>query len=224
LKYFFYFERGNVAIAIFFVDITKKMQPKVNWMHLKGEEDREMNLNEEQMVIELKKGNNKILECIMNQYGDSLKRFVFLMIKDKDLAEDIVQNSFIRFYYNVHRFKGNASIYTYLYKIVLNECRQKMRKNWFKKVILLEKWEKEQRSISNFEETKIDRLILGQCIHKLKVKDREVILLYYYEDLSIDNICQITGEKQGTIKSRLKRARDKLKVYLKEAGFHDEER
>jgi len=52
-------------------------------------------------------------------------------------------------------------------------------------------------------------------------KKDDSIKLYYYEDMSLENICKITKEKEGTIKSRLKRSRDKLKPFLKETGFYE---
>jgi len=65
-------------------------------------------------------------------------------------------------------------------------------------------------------------MAVNKCISKLESKYREVITLFYYEDFSINDICRITGEKEGTIKSRLKRARDMLKDILREEGYESE--
>ena len=155
----------------------------------------------------------------MNAYADQLKRTACLLVKDEQLAEDIVQDSFIKLYYHIHQFKGKSKISTYLYSVIINECRQCMRRNWFKKVIVFGRLYQETMD-EGVEKKTTDRLTLTQCLYKLNSKDRELIILYYYQDIPIEQISKILGRKEGTIKSRLKRARDKLKPYLEEAGFN----
>ena len=180
-----------------------------------------MILEEESIINRLKNGDTDTLSYLMDIYCNNLKRSAYLIIKDEKLAEDAVQDTFINFYYNIHNFKGESQIKTYLYKILLNECRQIMRKNWFKKVISFENWNIKDDNTYNIDDNEVDKLTLSSCISNLNPKDKEVILLYYYEDMSLENICKITNEKEGTIKSRLKRSRDKLKPFLKEAGFNE---
>ena len=176
---------------------------------------------EERVIQGIKDRNSDIIEDLIDKYSSKLKRVGYLILNDEKLAEDAVQETFMQLIYNIHQFKGQASLYTYLYKILVNQCRQKTRKSWFKKVTLFDRWSMSNDKYS-FEEEKIDKLTISQCIKELDTKYREVILLYYYEDMSIDTICTITGEKAGTIKSRLKRGRDMLKEILKEEGYNYE--
>ena len=70
---------------------------------------------------------------LYNEYGNSLIRAAYLILKDRELAEDVIQEVFLSLYVNYFSFRGDSDINTYLYRIMINKCREKMRKNWFRK-------------------------------------------------------------------------------------------
>lgn len=156
------------------------------------------------------------LEGIMNEYSNILLRTAYLVLGDMKLAEDAVQETFIKFYCNSGQFRGEASIKTYLCSILMNECRQKMRKNWFKRVTPVDGTENEAVFGTSTIEGELEKLSVRESLLKLDVKYREVILLHYYNDLPVKEISRITGSSEGTIKSRLKRARERLKAIMRE--------
>lgn len=175
---------------------------------------------DEEILNKLKNNDKESFSGLIDKYSSRLKRASLLIVKDENLAEDIVQETFIKLFYNINQFKGNSSLYTYIYRIMVNECRQKMRKNWFKRVITFDKWF--IKADIDYSIEKVDRLAISQCIMKLSRKHREVILLHYYEDMSVKDMSIVLDEKEGTIKSRLSRARANLKIHLKKAGFEYE--
>jgi len=180
-----------------------------------------INSEEIKLIEGLINKKDESINLFIDTYSQRLMRVSYMILQDEKLAEDIVQETFIKVLYNIQDFRKESSLYTYLYKIAVNECRQKLRKNWFKRITLMDKGIGEDNS-GSFEDHEINRLAVNKCISKLESKYREVITLFYYEDFSINDICRITGEKEGTIKSRLKRARDMLKDILREEGYESE--
>lgn len=170
----------------------------------------------------IKDKDEEALESIMEAYSHMLTRMAYLMLNDLKLAEDAVQETFIKLYYHIDRYRGEASLKTYICKILVNECRQKQRGNWLRRTFFLEEREEAQPAVSSTEEEAVERLNLTQAIARLEIKDREVLLLHYYNDLPIKEICGVLGQPDGTVKSRLKRAREKLKSMLREEDWPDE--
>jgi RNA polymerase sigma factor, sigma-70 family len=157
----------------------------------------------------------KTLENIMHIYSDMLLRTAFLILKDRKLAEDAVQEAFISFYYSMNEFRGEASLKTYLSRILVNCCRQKLRKGWFRRDIPVDG--NDNPVLFGFHgEDADERLDLSQGLLELDVKYREVLLLYYYNDLSVREIADVLSHSEGTVKSRLKRGREKLKAIIQE--------
>lgn len=161
-----------------------------------------------------------MIKEFMNIYKDRLMKVAYMVMKDINIAEEIVQETFIKIIKDIDKFQGKSSLYTYVYKIAINQCRQKLRKNWFKRITLVDKWF-EGGDYRDWTEKSIDKLTIDKSIGKLKFKYREVLLLYYYEDMSIEKIAEVTGDKKGTIKSKLSRARSMLKDILSKEGFNE---
>lgn len=166
--------------------------------------------------MEFVNDREKTLENIMHTYSDMLLRMAFLILRDLKLAEDAVQEAFISFYYGMEGFRGEASVKTYLSRILLNCCRQKLRKGWFRRDVPVDGNENPAFFGSAGGEDTDERLNLSQGLLELDVKYREVLLLHYYNDLSVREIADVLSQSEGTVKSRLKRGRDKLKTIIRE--------
>lgn len=179
--------------------------------------------SEIEIVAAIRNGDMELLEEVMNTYSGLLLKMAYTMVNDRKLAEDIVQETFIKFYYAIDRFRCEASIKTYLSRILLNQCRQKMRKNWFRKVFAAGRGEELRRQERDLVEEASERMDLLRNLQKLDVKYREVILLHYYYDLSIKEIARVLKQPEGTVKSKLKRARDQLKKISGEELFYEQQ-
>ncbi|MCT4544319.1 MAG: sigma-70 family RNA polymerase sigma factor [Vallitalea sp.] len=159
--------------------------------------------------------NEIYLKKLMDIYGTQLKRYAYIMLKDEYLAEDAVQKTFINFYYKINTYRHESSEKNYLYTILVNECKQIKRKNWFKK----EKSDNDKQFelLCDSEEVKSDnKIVVNECLLKIKPKYREIILLYYYQSFSVIEICEILNLSSSAVKSRLRYARENLKKYLQE--------
>ena len=154
------------------------------------------------------------LEQIMDAYGNAILRMCYIYLKDYQLAEDITQETFIRVYQHYHEFNGKSSLKTWITQIAINLCKNEMRTKWWKNRENAEVTEILEGDAS-YDDHLDSQLIVSE-IAKLPQKYREVILLFYYQEFSIQEIAEILGERKTTVKTRLSRARAMLKPGLKE--------
>jgi RNA polymerase sigma-70 factor, ECF subfamily len=157
-------------------------------------------------------------ECLiylMNQYGVEMKRLAYTYMKDWGKAEDITQDVFITCYEKLHTFEGNASIKTWLYRITINKCKDALRRKNLLDYITLQDFtvlfKKTEESIEQRLSEKDDRMELSEKVMSLPLKYREPIILFYYAELKLDEIGKLTGLNVQTVKTRLRRAKEKLK-------------
>lgn len=170
---------------------------------IKQADDIDLN-NKEQLIIKL-----------MNSHGEKLVRLAYTYVKDWGKAEDIVQDVFITCFTKLETYRGDASLQTWLYRITVNRCKDYL-KSWtfknikFSDVILsLTKSKSEQPELRLVN--KDDHHELSEKVLSLSLKYREVIILHYYEELSIKQISELLNVKVSTVKVRLSRGRLLLK-------------
>lgn len=153
------------------------------------------------------------LERLMTCYGDEIKRLCFLYTKDMALAEDAAQETFIKAWRSYNQFRGDCSEKTWLTHIAVNTCRDLLRTAWFRRMdrhrVPEEYMLPQEASAPDLPDS-----TLSQAISALSRPYREVILLYYYQGFNAAEIAEILGANVSTIKSRLQRAREKLKLKL----------
>lgn len=151
------------------------------------------------------------MERIVDQYGTGLLRMCYLYLKDMQLAEDAVQDTFLKVYRNYGQFNGGAGEKTWVTRIAINVCKDYLRTAWRRRVNVVE----ELNDIPDAEgpHAAEDGALLNEVL-ALKPKYREVLLLYYYQDLKISEIAKVLNAPESTISVRLKRAREQLKSRL----------
>ena len=129
------------------------------------------------------------------------------MTKNDDDALDCIQEAILQAYISIKDLRQDEYFKTWLIKILINKCNALLKKN--KKILNLD--------VSIAENDKVeqsDRLELKDSINNLDSNLKIIVILYYYEDMSIKDISESLNIPQGTIKSRLSRARSKLKEML----------
>ena len=157
------------------------------------------------------------LDRLMTQYGTRLLRLCTLYLKDFALAEDAVQDTFLKAYRRMDTFRGDCSEETWLTGIAINTCRDYLRAAWLRHT--------DRRDISALPEEACppplpDDTVLTEVM-ALKRKYREVILLRYYQGLKLQETANALGISQSTVRQRLRKACDILRTRLKE--WYDEE-
>lgn len=176
-------------------------------------------MGDKDLIKGLKKGKEDAYYKLINTYGNQLLRTCFLMTKDEREAEDIVQDTFIRVFKYIKGFKGDSSLYTWIYRISQNVIKDRMKSREIESPY--EDYHIDPDNPEDLTINKIDREILREELDKLSFIYKQVIVLFYFEDLSIKEISGILDEKEGTIKSKLSRARSLLKVALEKGGKLD---
>lgn len=168
------------------------------------------------------------MQQIMQDYGDYLVRLAYVYVKSWSEAEEIVQDVFVKFFEKGSQFEGKSSLKTYLAKMTINKSCDYLRSVKGRFEILRSKWKEpqielnspESRTLALFERNQVAKAVL-----ELPIKYREVIVLYYYCDYTSGAIASILGIPENTVKTRLKRAKEKLKVTLEpidgEVSFYE---
>lgn len=166
----------------------------------------------------------ELLNELMDSYGDMVKKLAFTYVKDINLAEDIAQDVFISCYNNLHEFKGNSSYKTWIYRVAVNRSKDVLKSNAykrilpFKKVILTSKEKTPELKIID----KSTQNILTKSLMNLPPKYREILFFFYYEELKLKEISEITSLKEATVKTRLSRGKQLLKKELERRRFEYE--
>jgi len=159
-----------------------------------------------------------VIGRMLSNYGNALLRMCFLYLKDVHLAEDAVQETFIKIYRKYSGFNHNADEKTWITRIAINVCKNYLRNPWRKHVdesAVLE----DIPSDGGIAGAQDDRLIAE--IMRLSVKYKDVIILYYYQSLKIREISHVLKIPEATVSTRLGRARGMLKKRLK-GWYYDE--
>ena len=158
------------------------------------------------------------IDRLMEQYGSSLLRMSALYLKDADLAQDAVQETFIKAYRHLNDYRGESSEKTWLTSICVNTCRDMLRTAWFRHQSRIDLDSLPERP-ADFAFP--DNTVLTEVM-RLPAKYREVILLRYYEGLKLKEVASALRLSDGKVRSRLNKANDLLRDRLKE-WYYDEE-
>ena len=158
------------------------------------------------------------LDRMMDAYGNGLLRLCFMYLKDMQLAEDAVQDTFIKVYRNYHRFDQSGGEKAWVSRIAVNVCKDMLRSAWKRRVNVVEELNDVPDEGNPYHAA--DDTLLEEVM-RLKPKYREAILLFYYQDMKISEIAAALDTPESTIAVRLKRAREQLRDRLG-GWYHDE--
>lgn len=155
---------------------------------------------------------------IMDLYQDKVIRLAYTYVKDRKLAEDLAQEVFVKCYVHKDNFRNESSVKTWVYAITVNLCKDYLRSGWKKYIHVIDRFGKSRHSSVLTPELSIvqksEHEALAEQVLKLPLKYREVILLYYYKELTVSEISQILNKKEPTIRTILQRGRDMLRRKL----------
>ncbi len=151
---------------------------------------------------------------LMAQWKDDLMRMCCMMLQDHALAEDAVQETFVKAYQALPRFRGECSEKTWLMRIAVNTCRS-YRRSWWNRMVDKSLPEEVWNA---FPAAQNEELMLLEDVLRLPEKEKTTILLYYYQHMSCRETAQALGIGVAAVSMRLKKAREKLRILLMEGG------
>lgn len=146
---------------------------------------------------------------IIEKYFDMIYRLSMSQVKNREHTDDVVQEVFLRYLKTDKVFDSEEHIKAWLIRVAINCCRNVFSNSWHKKVVSLTE-EEEGVSFDIVEKTDV-----YNAVFSLPQKYKAVIHLFYYEDMSIEEISKTLKIKISTVKSQLMRGRKLLKEKLK---------
>lgn len=160
----------------------------------------------------------QLIQALMTQYGSQVQRLAYTYVKDVHTSENIAQEVFIKCYKKMHHLKKNKSVKAWINQITVNKCKDHFRSGWIKNLNLnanFSYWLKDTAPSPEEEYSKkIKHDNLTEEVLSLPLKYREAIILFHFQELSVNEISQLLKIKVPTVSSRLRRARLMLKERL----------
>lgn len=168
-----------------------------------------LNYRKKSKVSRAKNGDKDAFVELINENRLDIYRVAKGILKDDYDIEDAIQNTVIKAFENITTLKKDEFFKTWIIRILINECRTILRKN--KKVVSFEESISQENYCDNYENTD-----LINAINSLSEELKITTTLYYFEDMSTKDIAEILGVPLGTVRSRLARAREKLREIMEE--------
>jgi RNA polymerase sigma-70 factor (ECF subfamily) len=149
---------------------------------------------------------------VITKYGKRLFNMIYGLVGNVEEANDITQDTLVIAYKHRFQFRGEAGIYTWLYKIAINECKKYFWRKKKEKILLPLKFPHKEEEEDCDLETKI---AVNEAVQGLKIKYRIPIVLRYFNNMSYEEIAKTMNIPVGTVRSRLARGRKILEEKLK---------
>jgi RNA polymerase sigma-70 factor, ECF subfamily len=184
-------------------------------------------MSERELIARMQAGDFKAFSELVDAHKDKIYALVHRLVGNKENAEDIIQETFLKAIDNIGQFRGESSFGTWIYAIALNLSRVYFAKQKQADLLPIDSylpasnesheghsqildWQDPHRLL----ETKELRETINKALDNLPYKYREVFLLRYYNELSVKEIAELTGQSEASAKSRILRARLALRDYL----------
>ena len=166
-------------------------------------------------------GDPEAFEEVYLRHAEMVYSLALRMSGDREEAADMTQETFLRVYRHLGRFRGRSSLKTWIYRITVNCCRSKLRKRSRRRL---------ERPIEDLEQVADERFgpeedalghdlgrRLAEAVRELPVAFREAVLLRDVQGLSYVEIGEVLGIRVGTVRSRIARGRERLRSLLEES-------
>ena len=162
----------------------------------------------------------EMLQRKIDLYSDMLYRIAFLQLRNNQDAEDVVQETFYQYIKGRKEFESAEHERAWLIKVTLNGCRKIWRSAWYRHREDMPEGKLAEKSYSGSMEKSVlqkeQSWEIMEAVVKLPRKYREVIHLFYYQQMSVREIAEATERKESTVTSQLTRGREMLRKNLKE--------
>lgn len=165
------------------------------------------------------------LADLMDEYGDRLTKLAFSYLQDWGRSQEVIQDVFLTCYEKHDTYEEIHSYKAWIYRITINRCKDVLKSSWAKRVVVNNALFQFLRSKEQTPELaflqKDEDVQLAQTVMNLPMKYREVIHLFYYEELPVQEIALLLKTNQNTVKTRLRRGRDLLGETIERGEVHE---
>ena len=191
--------------------------------------ERQKEADEDLVIVrKIQDGDVDAFDALILKYRERVYSVIYNLTSNREDASDLTQETFIKAFQSINRFKGKSSFFTWLYRIALNTSLTYLRKNKLRRFFSFEKMVDEDHTEGFIENMTADsdsdkaalmselQEKLNDAFQKLSVKHRTVITLFEIDGLSHKEIAEIVGASVGTVRSRLHYAKQFLQGELKD--------
>ena len=184
-------------------------------------------MSDEELMSQFQEGTVEAYDILVSRYKDQITNYIYRFVGDWQECEDLLQETFLRVYRNRHSYKPIAKFSTWLYTIAGNLARSEYRKRKRRQTRSLQSVNRDNEeyeidipdetySPDDAAEGAIQDEYIQKALMEIPEEFREVVVLRDVQQLSYDEIAQITGLPMGTVKSRINRGRTKLQHLLED--------
>ncbi len=175
---------------------------------------------EKALVTKAKKGDKEAFRELVEAYQTRIFHAANKVLKSEAEAEEVAQESFVKAYLNLDKFKGDSSFYTWLYRITFNmaiDVQRKLARRGGEKISFEESFMGEPDNHTPDKDliSKESRVLIQNALNELSEEHRNVVVMRDVEGFSYSEIAKIIGVNSGTVMSRIFYARKKMREYLK---------
>jgi RNA polymerase sigma factor (sigma-70 family) len=177
-------------------------------------------INDQHYIDKILQGETNAFAVLVDRYKDMIFTLALKMVKNREEAEEVAQDTFIKIFSSLNKFKGDSKFSTWIYKIAYNTCLDRLKKN---------KKEDLNISIDEFSahliktmdnalsalEDKERKQTIQNCLNLLPSEENFLLTLFYFEDQNLEEIGKIMNINANNVKVKLFRSRQKLAVILK---------
>lgn len=173
-------------------------------------------MEDKELIYRIQHGEKELLEELIQKYYDNIYKFCYYKTGNASISHDLTQETFLRVIKYIENYEHKGKLKNYIVTIAINVCNSYFYKNntQFEELDNATSDESTLKEMGTFEQ----KDIIMKALSELPEKQKEVIILRYYEDLKIKDMAKILDEKVPTIKSRLKQGLEKMSRYLKKGG------
>jgi len=179
-----------------------------------------MTTNDQVYIDSILNGDANAFAVLVDRYKDLVYTLALRMMKHTEEAEEAAQDTFIKAYKSLDKFKGESKFSTWIYRVAYNTCLDRLKKNKRQKytVEINEYTEHQVKTLDNALdniEAKEREQTIQDCLALLPSEDSFLLTLYYFEELSLEEIGKIVDLKPNNVKVKLFRSRKKLATVLR---------
>jgi len=176
---------------------------------------------DEEIVSLIQSGKIEFFDILIERYEAKIKRYSRKFLSDHEDINDVLQNIFIKAYKNIQSFNTKRKFSSWFYRIAHNELVNALKKKsknplpLFNLDTFLPQYFYDKNNLEQDLSQQQMREIVNKCLDKLEPKYKEPIILYYFENLSYQEIADILEIPISTVGIRIKRAKEKMKKFIK---------
>ena len=170
----------------------------------------------------VKEGKSDLYGMLYDRYSNKVYRKCISFVKDETVAQDMVQDIFLKVFFQLSKFKGNSRFSTWLYAITYNFCVEHYRKN--SKIKQVEIGDHHDQADDDLEDLEILRYRVEQlkeALDRIDPSEKKLLLMKYQDDISIKEIMNELDISESAVKMRLSRARQRVKLVVQELELEE---